>query len=282
MYATGSFTTVGALNTVQGPQRIVVHGNGATLSGGSADYVTIDTAHPLTIRDLQVINPVAYGTALRSSDTLLLERVRVTGHNGLAAGGQVTAKDLDVTATGALGTAVFVTGNLIVDRARIKGGSAGIGGRGVIDATNVLVTGTAGAGVSFDGAQGTLRFVTIGRTNYVGGGGIGARCVASSIVFESSIIWDSSATANPNVEGCDLENTIVGPVAVSIPGALNTPPLFVDEFAGNLHITASSPARDAVDAGPPTDFEGEPRPRGVLRLIPHTGFPCEVHNLHTV
>jgi hypothetical protein len=57
-----------------------------------------------------------------------------------------------------------------------------------------------------------------------------------------------------------LSGDIVGPYAVA--GSSNADPRFVDEANGNYHLGAGSPARDAVDSGPATDFEGDTRPQG--------------------
>jgi hypothetical protein len=43
---------------------------------------------------------------------------------------------------------------------------------------------------------------------------------------------------------------------------MNVDPMFVDETHRDYHLSAGSPARDALDAGPVTDFEGDPRPLG--------------------
>ena len=43
---------------------------------------------------------------------------------------------------------------------------------------------------------------------------------------------------------------------------MNVDPRFVDPVVRDYHLSAGSPARDAVNAGPATDFEGDPRPRG--------------------
>jgi hypothetical protein len=62
------------------------------------------------------------------------------------------------------------------------------------------------------------------------------------------------------VEGCNLVTSIVGPTPV--PGAMSTDPLFQDSSTHDYHLASNSPARDAVDAGPATDFEGDARPQG--------------------
>jgi hypothetical protein len=39
-------------------------------------------------------------------------------------------------------------------------------------------------------------------------------------------------------------------------------PQFVAPSSNDFHLATDSPARDAVDTGPATDFEGDPRPQG--------------------
>jgi hypothetical protein len=43
---------------------------------------------------------------------------------------------------------------------------------------------------------------------------------------------------------------------------MNLDPRFVNPVARDYHLGANSPARDAVDVGPATDFEGDARPSG--------------------
>jgi hypothetical protein len=57
-----------------------------------------------------------------------------------------------------------------------------------------------------------------------------------------------------------MNNVITGPTVVA--GASNTDPMFVNLAQNDYHLAAGSPARDAVDTGPATDFEGDARPQG--------------------
>jgi hypothetical protein len=78
----------------------------------------------------------------------------------------------------------------------------------------------------------------------------------------SSIIWQQSCAgaAGDAAGACTFQSSIVanGPA----PGITNVDPRFVNPLARDYHLQPSSPARDAVDTGPATDFEGDPRPRG--------------------
>ncbi len=56
-------------------------------------------------------------------------------------------------------------------------------------------------------------------------------------------------------------NSIVSNL-VSLPGTMRVDPQFVSPSTNNFHIMPTSPAKDAVDMGPPDDFEGNTRPCG--------------------
>src|SRR5690606_25861295 len=65
-----------------------IHGGGATLTGGSGDGF-IDVHLPTTLRDLEIVNPTpSEGSTIRASTTMLLERTRIRGHNGISNFGQ--------------------------------------------------------------------------------------------------------------------------------------------------------------------------------------------------
>lgn len=55
--------------------------------------------------------------------------------------------------------------------------------------------------------------------------------------------------------------SIVGQTA--FPGGMNLVPGFVNTTTGDYHVSGGSPARDLANTGPPHDFEGDPRPRGL-------------------
>lgn len=107
-----------------------------------------------------------------------------------------------------------------------------------------------------------MSFTTVADSGTDSGSGPRAfRCPPSGLTVRSSIIWAPGTVARPAVDGgCTLASSIVGPTAV--PGATNVDPRFVDAAAGNYRLSAGSPARDMVDAGPAADFEGDPRPQG--------------------
>jgi len=43
---------------------------------------------------------------------------------------------------------------------------------------------------------------------------------------------------------------------------MNVDPKFVDESHRDYPLDATSPVRDVVGSGPPTDYEGDSRPQG--------------------
>jgi hypothetical protein len=80
------------------------------------------------------------------------------------------------------------------------------------------------------------------------------------MTLRASIVWTPNAAVIP-VRNCTLSNMIVGPTAVA--GANNADPQFVNLTTNDFHVQGGSPARDAIDSGPPIDAAGTARPIGV-------------------
>jgi hypothetical protein len=81
------------------------------------------------------------------------------------------------------------------------------------------------------------------------------------LTVASTIIWTPQTSGFVGIDsGCALSTVIAGPIAVA--GAMNVDPTFVDETHRDYHLAAGSPARDVLDTGPMTDFEGDTRPQG--------------------
>jgi hypothetical protein len=111
-------------------------------------------------------------------------------------------------------------------------------------------------------AGGTVSFTTVADSGTDAGSGPRAfRCPPSGLTVRSSIIWAPGTVVRAAIDGgCTLISTIVGPTPV--PGAPNVDPRFVDAAGRDYRLSAARPARDMVDDGPVTDFEGDPRPHG--------------------
>jgi hypothetical protein len=93
-------------------------------------------------------------------------------------------------------------------------------------------------------------------------GAVGVKCFASSsVTLASSIVWVSRPGGTAVQGTCTTTSSIVGPSPFG--GAMNVDPMFVNPAQADYHLGATSPARDAVSTGPATDFERDPRPRGV-------------------
>ncbi len=131
-----------------------------------------------------------------------------------------------------------------------------------MEITNLLAFGMRTRAINAPFTGGSLAFSTIANAGTMTA--TGARSVSCSpgLLVRATIVWDLAADAQrPAISGqCPLTNSIVGPAAS--PGATNTDPQFVDLANNDFHLQPNSPARDAVDIGPPTDFEGDERPRG--------------------
>ena len=82
----------------------------------------------------------------------------------------------------------------------------------------------------------------------------------NAMTLRSVIVWAPNADNRVPFENCNAVSTIAGPT--SAPGAMNVDLKFVDAASNNYHLSDTSPARDAVEAGPSHDFEDDARPRG--------------------
>jgi hypothetical protein len=239
--------------------RLSIHGGGAALTGGSSDGF-IDIRLPTTLRDLEIVNPTnPGGSAIYTNVAIVVERTKVRGHSGILTLGETRLVDVDIRATD---RGIASNGTLTIDRVTISGGAVGIrSGAGTVDITNLLVSGTSEIGLDFTNTSGSVAFSTIADTGNSGAETPGVRCQSGQLDIRSTIIWTPGSSRASTEGQCRLSSMIAGPIGVV--GATNANPVFVDPVAGNYHLSGGSPARDMVDTGPMTDFEGDPRPRGL-------------------
>ncbi|MBX3159256.1 MAG: hypothetical protein KF773_25025 [Deltaproteobacteria bacterium] len=241
---------------------IVVHGGGAIVADTTDGQPLIEIELPTTIRDLEVRATGLFGIGLRASNVAILERVKVSGRIGIVAQSSMTIRELSSTAT-EIGIDI-AGGALVLDRATISGGENGIhASSGSINISNVLIFGTSKAGIDLTTGSlvsGSIDSVTVTDTGLGATSGAAGLTCSGLITVRSSIVWTPGA-ARPAAVGCNsFTATIVGPSGAV--GAMNVNPRFVDPAARDYHLLQDSPAKDAVDVGPPLDIDGDQRPRG--------------------
>ena len=265
VFATGSYVLLREAVATAPASGVWIHGHGAQVSGGTTDVATFRFNVPATIRDLEITNPNVEGFALHTNAATTIDRVKLTGEKGLATTAALNARDFEVATTN---IGIVNSGALVVDRARVHGGATGLTSTaGTIDLRNTMIFNTTQIGVDLQNTGGVIEFSTIARTGLSTAEGetFGVRC-GNTVTVRSSIVWTFftvNATAHvpitqcPTIEG----GSIIGPMAVG--GATNTNPSFLNEASFDFHINGNSPAHDAATQGPTSDFEGDPRPRGL-------------------
>jgi hypothetical protein len=265
--AKGGYVEAGiqiAANTTMASHVYIHGGDSGLIHPATGDSAVLFAFLPVTIKDLEFSIPNGQaGAAIQlSAASSVLDHVTVrNAQQGIAVESAVTVRDVlleDVTK----GIVVSSTGTLTLDRGVIRRGATGIVSTnfGTVRISNLLVWGTTELALDLSGSNGSVEFTTVADSGTDGGTGPRAVSCANGVLVRSSIIWAPGTTTRVSIDGCSLLNTLAGPTAVA--GANNSDPEFVNAAAHDYHIAASSPARDAVDAGPMTDFEGDPRPRG--------------------
>lgn len=258
--APGSYSEPGLISIAPGAASALwIHGGNATVTGGNDDGFC-NIAVPTVLRDLELVNP--RGSALGVQATSTLERVRLRALMGINANAILVVKDADIQAT-SFGIAI-AGGSLTLDRVVIHGGVTAIESRAapVVDISNLLAYGTSGIAVDLSNALGSVAFTTIADSGASSPDVAGLKCTQTGLHVRSTIVWTPTILDRPPIGGaCTLDTTIAGPVGVV--GATNVYPAFVNPSAGDYHLGGGSPARDFANTGPATDFEGDPRPRGL-------------------
>lgn len=251
---------------------IEIHGGGATLrTDGDGDILFVYDV-PATIHDVTFQgNGTASAGVESSSASVTVYRAKFdgAGSRGILAGADMNAHDIEIAnaSTGIqIVNSTSATATLTLDRAVIHDCNAGITASAMntrVMISNTLVFDTQAYAMDLSNAAGRVSFSTIGDSGAVNGTQpIAVRCSSGlGLTIASSIVWTPQAPNNPGVgASCGLNSVIAGPFAVS--GAINMDPGFVDETHRDYHLGAGSPARDAVDSGPATDYEGDARPQG--------------------
>lgn len=251
-------TLINAQNT--NASHLYIHGGGATLSL-SGESSMLDISIGVTIRELNF--EVGGGSgALRffGPDLSTVESVRIRqGFNGVLAMGAVLLRDV-VIEDCANGVSIN-GGQLSIERAIIRRGETGVlASSTTVHLTNLLVYGTSNLALDLRAANGIVEFTTVANSGADSGTGPRAVFCGPSTTLRSSIVWVPGVSTRPPFQDCNVVSSIAGPN--NGPGATNADPKFVDAANGDYHIGSNSPARDAVDMGPPFDFEGDARPRG--------------------
>ncbi len=244
---------------------IQIHGHGAGFSQLSGEGSIIGTVLPLLVRDLEfssLIGGGGEGLNLAGGGGHRIENVTVRGgNNGLVVMTGVAVRNLH--AIDCRAGILLAGGSLDLDGGVFERGQFAITTFAVSSATisNVLAWGAEQLAFDFSSVQGVASFVTVADSGTNSGAGPRAVACSQDFVIRSSIIWAPGSTARVPVDGCSLVSTIAGPTPVA--GASNDDPRFVNAGAHDYHLAGNSPAKDAVDTGPATDFEGDARPRGI-------------------
>lgn len=255
----GFLWAVSATGTSAGA--VFIHGNGAKLVANAGDGFLVLNM-PTVLRGLEIVNNISGARAITATSTVRIEDV--VAHGAVESSGAVTLKNVTVERGDGNGCAIGLSGgSLTIDRAIVLGGSHGIcsSGSSFVTLSNLLVNATNDAGLDLTGAMGTVQFTTVTATGFASSGTMGILC-SNSLSISSSIVWTPNSTGRPAIAGpCTVTSSIVGPSG--FPGGMNVDPLFANPATFDFHLAMGSPAIDAIDHGPPTDFEGQARPQGV-------------------
>lgn len=269
MLGGGTYHADVGFGTVNGtPQEVFVHGHGGTLipNGGEPGAI-IATSDFLTIRDLTFSGTGTTTAALSVGRRTVLESVRFFSTSPLLVKAPVIAKDL-VISNAQRAEAILlddIDSELTIDGGSITGGTVGIRSTvagNKVHLTNLLISGTSGRALELGPAIGELEFSTIADAGAESTAApCAVACNANLHVTSSIIVQETCGGAVRDAAGaCTFATSIVSNRPA--PGVTNVDPQFVNRAGGDYHLLGTSPAKDAVDSGPGTDFEGDARPQG--------------------
>jgi hypothetical protein len=194
--------------------------------------------------------------------------VTLTGAKAILVRQQLVATNLNIANSADPTAAIEIesTGELAINGGTITGGEVGIleTSAAKVHLTNLLISKTRKRALELAQSIGELEFSTIVDS---GAQTLAAPCsvaCSTNLAVTSSIIFQEicSNQTRDAVGTCTFASSIVSN-ALPPSGTTNTDPKFVNRVGGDYHIRDTSPAKDAVDVGPPFDFEGDARPRGV-------------------
>jgi len=241
---------------------LAIHGGGASVNYSGDGYM-FGLSLPTSVRDLNLFS--GSGTGISVDAPCIVERVNIKGTTGMRVASNATLRAVNIEPSGT--SIVLTSGSLTADGVVLRGGQQGIsGGDGVaVNLTNVLVYDTSEVAIDLPGTSstGSMSFITLADTGTgVDMGTTGVSCGSSNVTIRSSIVWASrsSAFSTPLLNCTVATTTIAGPYGGAIPNVMNVDPKFVNPVARDYHLTPASPAKDLAEAGPPIDFEGDPRP----------------------
>jgi hypothetical protein len=262
VFAAGGYSGATLVTTAETPATyLFFHGHDAHLYQLAGDGSTLGITVSASIRDLEITGPPGGEGLTMETGAFVVERVTAHGLNAISSKTIVMMRDIKTdNSTNAIQLAAGA--QLTLDRATLKASYRGINaGLGVsVQLSNVLVFGTSDLALNLAQATGTISFSTIADSGTDTGTGPRAVTCSNMVTVRSSIIWAPGSVARVPIEGCNLLSTIAGPT--STPGAMNIDPMFINAAGRDYHLLPNSPARDAVDAGPTSDFEGDARPQG--------------------
>ena len=260
-------------------------GNGTLLTTTGTATVEV---YDLTIANASGVN-VGYGVQVGANTTFAMTRGKITGcrEAGLTAiGGTVTVTG--ATVSGNTGAGITASGGTVtVTGATLSGNTGGglqLSGNGAYKFTNNFIVSNGSGTSAVGGIQianvtqaGIFEFAfnTIYNNDIIPSAIAGVNCqtVGVPLAFKNNIVFANKVIAGGTQVGgspmCQHTYSDIGPDTAGGTGNINADPLFVNVAQLNIHIQATSPAKDAADpaATLATDIDGDARPQGTSRDI---------------
>jgi len=251
---------------------LYIHANGSTFTEPTNGQGTmLDLGIPTLVRDANFYSQTGTMVPIDARSAMTrLEHVTFNHTNKILIDGTTVATDLRLDHVYPQGGYDIVVGagvDFTLTRAVVTGSPVITTAAGAhVHITNLMAYGISLMPLDLQLATGELQFSTI-TGDFVNYSDPCVMTCTGTMHIISSIIWapacmDSTGSNDAVPDGCSYQSSIVSN-STPPPGTTNTDPMFVNFAANDLHIQATSPAVDAVDMGPPIDFEGDKRPGGV-------------------